>query len=163
MRASSTLKRDDGTSAFSWRAEIAFLRRVRRSETGSVTFISPSSLPGRLRHARDVPGEREIAETDAAHAELAAEAPRTSAARTAVALADRVLQLRVRLGDRGATSHFGRSLAYRPNGMPSSRRRTRARSSEPAVVTMVTLRPLDLSILVGSISGKITWSFTPRV
>src|ERR1035438_2016018 len=34
---------------------------------------------------------------------------------------------------------------------------------QPAVGTMVTLRPLDLSIFVGSISGKMRWSLTPSV
>src|ERR1019366_8794370 len=104
MRASSTLKRDDGTSAFSCRAESAFRRRARRSETGSLMFIVPSS-PRRLRHPGDVAREREVSEADAAHAELAEESTRTPAAHAAVSLPDRVLQFRIRLDDGGATSH----------------------------------------------------------
>ena len=35
----------------------------------------------------------------------------------------------------------------RPNGIPSAWSNARARSSRPAVVTMVTFKPLDLSVL----------------
>src|SRR5450759_4287702 len=90
MRASSTLKRDDGTSAFSCRADRAFLRRARRSETGSLMFIVPSS-PRRLRLSGHVAREREVPEANAAQAELAEKRPRTPAAHAAVSLADRVL------------------------------------------------------------------------
>ncbi len=37
--------------------------------------------------------------------------------------------------------------SYFPNGIPSSFKRARARSSRPAVVTMVTFNPFDLSVL----------------
>jgi hypothetical protein len=37
-------------------------------------------------------------------------------------------------------------LSYLANGMPSSASRALARSSCPAVVTMVTFRPFDLSV-----------------
>src|SRR5450759_6039941 len=104
MRASSTLKRDDGMSAFSCRADNAFRRRARRSETGSLMFIVPSS-PRRLRHPGHVAREREVPEADAAHAELPHERAWTAAAHAAISLADRVFQFRVRLDDRGATSH----------------------------------------------------------
>src|SRR5271169_2128748 len=104
MRASSTLKRDDGMSAFSCRAESAFLRRARRSETGSLMFIVPPS-PRRLRHPGHVAGEREVPEADATQAELPQERPRTAAAHAAVSLADRKFQFRIRLDDGGATSH----------------------------------------------------------
>ena len=39
------------------------------------------------------------------------------------------------------------SYSYFPNGIPSSLRRARARSSRPAVVTIVTFNPFDLSVL----------------
>jgi len=39
------------------------------------------------------------------------------------------------------------SPCYFANGMPSSRRSAFARSSRPAVVTIVTFRPFDLSVL----------------
>jgi hypothetical protein len=40
----------------------------------------------------------------------------------------------------------GRKNCYLANGMPSSRRSAFARSSRPAVVTIVTFRPFDLSV-----------------
>ena len=39
------------------------------------------------------------------------------------------------------------SPLYLPNGIPSEVKRAFARSSRPAVVTMVTFKPLDLSVL----------------
>jgi len=36
--------------------------------------------------------------------------------------------------------------SYFPNGIPSSFKRARARSSRPAVVTIVTFNPFDLSV-----------------
>src|ERR1039458_715496 len=98
MRANSTLKRGDGTSAFSGQADRLFPTRARTSETGSLMFIVSSS-PRRLRHSGHVAREREIPEADAAQAELAEESTRTPAAHAAVSLPDRVLQFRIRLDD----------------------------------------------------------------
>ncbi len=46
-----------------------------------------------------------------------------------------------------AISGFLSSLDQRPNGIPSAFNSARALSSRPAVVTIVTFRPLDLSVL----------------
>src|SRR5512143_1645440 len=105
MRASSTLKRDAGTSVFSWRAESALRTRARRSAIGSDRFMFGLPSPRRLRHARDVAPEREVPEADPAEAELPEIGARPAAALAAVALAGLEFQLRIRLDDCSATSH----------------------------------------------------------
>src|SRR6478735_11773504 len=80
MRASSRLSLLDGIST-SWCAAVMPLRtRVRKSATGSVIDME---LPGALGHARHVAVVRELAQADAAHAELAVH--RTGAAAAAAA------------------------------------------------------------------------------
>src|SRR6266568_8941805 len=118
--------------------------------------------PTRLGHSRDISPERKLPEADAAELELAQVSARTSAHLAAVLAARHELRLALRLDDHGSLGHLVLS-AYLPNGMPSSRRRKRACSSFFAVVTMVMFIPLDLSTLATSISGKMTWSRTPRV
>src|SRR5512144_1857043 len=93
IRASSTLKREDGTSVFSCRAASALRTRARRSATGSETLISSPSSPGRLADAGHVPAEGEVAEADPAHAELAEVRATARADLAAVPLPHGVLQL----------------------------------------------------------------------
>src|SRR3954469_13237768 len=80
----------------------ALRRWVRKSLIGSVmdgcfgcwpvgsypTSGGKMVLPGGLRHARDLAGERELAEGDAGNAEAAVKAARAAAERAAVADAD---------------------------------------------------------------------------
>src|SRR5258706_11862413 len=105
MRASSTLKREDGTSVFSCRAASALRTRARRSATGSVDTLISSLSPRRLADAGDVPAEGQVAEADAAHAELAQVSAAASADLAAVPLPDCELQHRVHFDDGGTTGH----------------------------------------------------------
>src|SRR5512137_594112 len=83
--ASSTLNRDAGMSTRSSNAWLAFRIRVSMSAIGSVIDIRHSTghrgrgLPGCLDHARDLPPQGQVAETDAAHLELAQITARPSA------------------------------------------------------------------------------------
>src|SRR6185295_12335275 len=69
-----TFKLDEGTSTLGSLARTPFRIRLIMSATGSVMFISVTSprpcLPAGLDDAGDVPGQRQLAETDAAHLEL---------------------------------------------------------------------------------------------
>src|SRR6187397_2320859 len=88
MRASSRLSLLDGIST-SWCAAVMPLRtRVRKSDTGSVIDIGS---PGALGHARHVAVVRELAQADAAHAELAVHRAGAAAAPAAGVLAGLVL------------------------------------------------------------------------
>src|SRR4051812_5026135 len=89
MRASSTLSLDEGISTVSWAAVMPLRMRVRKSAMGSVMDMRGS--PARLRHARDHPVVRELAQADPAQAELAEDGPRAAAAATARVLAGLVL------------------------------------------------------------------------
>src|SRR5688572_8752476 len=61
------------------RARIPLRIRVRKSAMGSVIDMVTRSSPTRLDDARDVAAERELAETEAAHLELAQECAGTPA------------------------------------------------------------------------------------
>src|SRR5512133_4063872 len=88
MRAISRLSLLDGIST-SWCAAVMPLRtRVRKSDTGSVIDIGS---PGALGHARHVAVVRELAQADAAHAELAVHRAGAAAAATPGVLAGLVL------------------------------------------------------------------------
>src|SRR4051812_38627446 len=95
MRATSFFSLEDGTSTVSWAAWIALRIRVRKSATGSVIDMS---LPARLRHAGDVAIVSELAQADAANAELAIHGTRATAAAAARVLTGLVL-VRARLLD----------------------------------------------------------------
>src|SRR5579864_2723762 len=90
MRAISVLRRDAGTSTFGCREPMALRTRVSISAMGSL--VIRSSLPTGLDHARNFAVERQLPEAQAAHAELAQERARASAAPAAVAVPD--LELR---------------------------------------------------------------------
>src|SRR3954447_14177394 len=80
MRAISAFSREFGTMTSSWAAWMPLRIRVRKSAMGSVIDMA---LPARLRHAGDEALVRELAQADAADAELAVHGPRTPAAATA--------------------------------------------------------------------------------
>src|SRR5512147_2503608 len=67
-------------------------------------------LPARLAHARDHPGQRQVADADTAKAELAQERARAAAAAAAVVLPDLKLRLPLGLLDHGLPSHTNRSV-----------------------------------------------------
>src|SRR5215510_3125411 len=71
-----TLSLDDGMSTFSCSARLALRMRVRRSAMGSL-FMAAS--PARLRDARHLALEGELAEAQPAELELPDVAPRASA------------------------------------------------------------------------------------
>src|SRR5215471_8419952 len=103
------------------------------------SFIFRSS-PGCLDHARDVPREGPITEADPAQPELSQHAAGPAANAAPPHLSARKLRLPIRLDSHGSPCHRY-SLPDLANGIPNSRRRARAESSRPAVVTIVTLRP----------------------
>src|SRR5262245_65460664 len=70
-------------------AGTAFRRRASMSEMGSVISLF---LPGALDHTRDTAVERQLAEAQAAHVELAHERSRPAAQLASVAVADLVLE-----------------------------------------------------------------------
>src|SRR6185312_16440205 len=93
MRAISVFSLEAGTSTFGWRAAIALRTRVSMSAMGSLVIVLLLEfLPTGLGHARDLAVQRELAEAQAANAELAQKRPRAPAAPATVAVA--ALQLR---------------------------------------------------------------------
>src|SRR5262245_1412780 len=126
-------------------ARTAFRIRVSRSATGSVMFIGYSTLlPARLDHARDLPGEGKLPETDAAHLELPEVAPRPPAVAAPRVLAHGELGLALGLGNQRRLRHYLASCCVR-NGIPRYWRRRRDSSSVRAEVTNVTFIPRSLS------------------
>src|SRR3954447_13634488 len=121
MRAISRLSLLDGIST-SWCAAVMPLRtRVRKSDTGSVIDIGS---PGALGHARHVAVVRELAQADAADAELAVHRARAAAAPAAGVLAGLVLGgARLAHALRGlrhqALSPFWDCSSVCTNGLPS--------------------------------------------
>src|SRR5215813_6734258 len=107
MRAISTFSLDEGMSTLFSLARTPFRIRDSMSATGSVMFIasSPALLPARLDHAGDVPGQRQLAEADAAHLELSQITARAAAAAAAVVLADGELGRFPGLRDQGRLRH----------------------------------------------------------
>src|SRR5690348_1057380 len=108
MRANSFFSREAGTSTLAWRAINALRTRVSMSAMGS-NVISPASLPARLRHTRDLAGEREFPETNPAERKLAQKSARTPAIFAAIAQPGGKLHRRLRcprLRDLGQLLHF---------------------------------------------------------
>src|SRR4051812_47882151 len=92
MRAISILSLLAGISTVSCDAWMALRTRVRKSATGSVMdMVQRLLLPAALRHARDVAVVRELAQADAAQAELAEHGARAAAAAAARVRAGLVL------------------------------------------------------------------------
>src|SRR5947209_8659181 len=73
---------EKGISQLEWRACEALRIRVSMSAMGSLMVMG--GLPASLGHARDLSGQRELAEADAAQREAADECPRPAAQLTAV-------------------------------------------------------------------------------
>src|SRR5262245_54648178 len=147
MRAISTFSLERGTSTLLSLARTPFRIRVSRSATGSVMFIAATSpLPAGLDDARDVPGQRQLAETDAAHLELPEVRPGPAALAAARVLAHRELGRALGLGDERRLGHYLASCCVR-NGMPRYWSRSRLSSSVRAEVTNVTFMPRSLSTL----------------
>src|SRR4029453_7635937 len=103
-------------------------------------------LPAGLHDARDVPGEGQLAETDAAHLELPEIPPGPATLAAARVLADRELRGALGLGDERRLGHYLASCCVR-NGMPRYWSRSRLSSSVRAEVTNVTFMPRILSTL----------------
>src|SRR3954449_3885455 len=138
MRAISRLSRLAGISTVSCAAMMPLRMRVRKSAMGSV--IDMMRLPTRLRHAGDHAVVGQLAQAQAADAELAihrARAPAPTAARVRARL---VLGLPLRGDDLGCLSHSRSSLlSMRPPGRPGgsriawgARRERRAGPGRPA-------------------------------
>src|SRR5215208_346863 len=71
ISAIRSLRIERGHSTSCLRARIPLRIRVRKSAIGSVIDTGRPSSPARLDHARDVAAERQLAETEATHLELA--------------------------------------------------------------------------------------------
>src|SRR4051794_41878806 len=94
---------------------MALRTRVRKSATGSVMdMVQRLLLPAALRHARDVAVMRELAQADAAQAELAEHRARAAAAAAARVRAGLVLG-GARLTD--ALGKLGHELGGEPLGL----------------------------------------------
>src|SRR5689334_15112194 len=90
MRAISSFCLDTGMRVTSASAVLALRMRVSMSAMGS--FVIPSPLPARLRHARDHARMGEIAQADAAQPELAVHGPWPAALLAARVVAGLVLR-----------------------------------------------------------------------
>src|SRR5262249_15606431 len=97
MRAISRFRRLAGIATSSWAAMIPLRIRGRKAAIGSVIDMARS--PARLRHAGDEALVRELAQADAADAELAVDRARTPALATARMRARLVLRRPVRGDD----------------------------------------------------------------
>src|SRR3954451_11020048 len=89
MRASSAFIFECGITTSSWPACNPLRMRVRKSAIGSVIDIA-LDLPARLLDARDQALMRDLAQADAAQAELAVVRARATAALAAVVVARRI-------------------------------------------------------------------------
>src|SRR5471032_2650849 len=87
MRATSAFSLEAGTYTFGWRAEIALRTRVSMSAMGSLVIfllLGARFSPTGLGHAWNLAVQGELAETQAANAELPQKRARTAAAPAAV-------------------------------------------------------------------------------
>src|SRR6266849_4404280 len=105
MRAISVLSFDAGTSTRACLARAALRMRVSKSEMGSVCIFFSRPLPASLQHAGDFAQQRQTAEADAAHLELAQVPARPAAYAAAVAHADLELRLPAHLGALTGSRH----------------------------------------------------------
>src|ERR1051325_643908 len=117
MRAISAFSLLAGMSTRACLAVTALRMRESMSEIGSVIFVVsllnpkiPRDLPRTLRHARHVAFERQLAEAEAAHRELAHVGARTAAQPAAVAQANLVLRRLGFLGNLCSRRHASLSL-----------------------------------------------------
>src|SRR3954463_16026698 len=102
IRARSRFRRLAGISTVSWAAMIPLRMRVRKSAMGSVIDMRS---PARLRHAGDVAVVRQLAQADAAQAELAVHGTRAAAAAAARVGPRRVLRRSCLAGDLALLGH----------------------------------------------------------
>src|ERR671931_109618 len=120
MRAISRLSLLDGMSTSSCAALMPLRTRVRKSATGSVMDMR---LPAALRHPGDVAVVRELAQADAAHAELLVDRAGAAAAAAAGVLPGlelrgaRLAHALGRLGHRQAS--WPTAASSRMYGLPS--------------------------------------------
>src|ERR1035437_4023845 len=156
MRAMSAFSLLAGTSTLAWRAPRAFRIRVSMSAIGSdVILASPFLLPTRLDHARDLPGEGQLAKTNPAKTKLAQVSPRPPAAVTAVPVPAAQLDLAGLLGlqqfpvlgNLGGCGHASLSLSvpHCRNGIPRCLSSASPSASDLAVVVIQTFMPLVFS------------------
>src|SRR5437588_12505229 len=108
--AISTFSFETGMSTRRCFAPHAFLILVSMSAIGSVMLLKSwtcrgERLPACLAYARDVPRQRQLAETDSADAKGAQERPRPAAACAAVVLSDAELRLPLALLHHGFARH----------------------------------------------------------
>src|SRR5882757_710587 len=139
-RAISTFILEVGISTFSCSALLALRMRESMSAIGSVSMSS--LLPAGLRHARDRALVRELAQADAAKAELFEHGTRTTTAVTPRVVAHPVLLRTLLLDDERCLRHYWSLLSPSPlNGRPMASSSARAWSSVSADVVIVTSRP----------------------
>src|SRR5512136_1662590 len=100
--------------------------RVSRSDSESMGSSFLRRSPGRLRHARDLALEGELAEAQAAEVELPVISPRTPADPAAVADPDGVLRLPDHFGHARSGCHEDLDSQDSRNGMPRALSRARA-------------------------------------
>src|SRR5262245_61598195 len=112
MRAISAFSLLAGTSTRVCLADTPLRRRASMSEMGSVISLF---LPGALDHAGHAAFERQLAEAQTAHVELAHERARPTAQLAAIAVADLVLQRLRFFGYLCRRRHIS-SILTRPQG-----------------------------------------------
>src|SRR5437764_6530855 len=139
MRASSTLREEDGMTVRSINALLALRMRVSMSATGSVSIRC--LLPARLRHSGDCALVRELPQADPAEAELAEDGTRTAAPVAAAVRADLEPLRTLLLVDEGLLRHYSPLRSSPANGKPSAVRSARAWSSSFADVVIATSSP----------------------
>src|SRR3954462_4293656 len=138
MRASSSFMREVGSSIDSCSALLALRMRVSMSAMGSVNMAL--LLPRRFGHAGDLALVRELAQADAADAELAEDGARAAAPPAARVGPDLVPLRPGGLRDHGLLRHYWEPPGC-ANGRPRPRRSAKACSSVSALVVIATSRP----------------------
>src|SRR5918997_6753177 len=143
-RAMSSLRREVGISAVSCSALLALRMRVSMSAIGSVSIRAPS--PAGLRHARDLPLVRELAQADPAETELAIDGARAPAApATGVVPNAEALRL-LRLVDERLLSQF---LPFPPVFFARERHSQRPQEGEGVLVVLRRRRDRDVETPYG--------------
>src|SRR5271170_3237146 len=123
-----------------------------------------SRLPAGLGDAGDFAAQGELAEGDAAEAELAHVGAAAARELAAVVGARRELRLAFLFNDPGGLGHSYWGVSLRSEkGMPKRARSSLASSFLRAVVTMVMSMPRLRLTLSSSTSGKMVWCLTPSV
>src|SRR5262249_47437529 len=138
---------------------VMVMMRSYLSRRGSrVRAYGEESLPGSLRHARELAAVGHLPDAHAAQSELAVHRLGTPAPLAACVGANRELRLRGRLVDQRLLGH-----QFSLNGNPSSFSSARPSLSVLAVVTSVMSMPRVRSIRSWSISWNTDCSVSPNV